>query len=188
MLDLVISGPAAPAAPTRDTSVVVRELFNGAERSVLAVGYAVYQGHRVFEALARRMEAVPDLSVRLCLDIRRPAGDTSDAAGVARRFVAQFRERDWPGDRLPAIYYDPRSISLDRDQRASLHAKCIVVDERIAFVSSANFTEAAQERNIEVGVVIQSSEVAARLARHFLALMQSGVLIQATGVREALAG
>lgn len=179
-LDLVISGPTSPAAPTRDTSVVVRELFAGAERSVLVVGYAVHQGHRVFEALARRMEAVPDLSVRLCLDIRRPPADTSDAADVARRFVANFREHDWPGERLPAIYYDPRSLSLGRGGRASLHAKCIVVDEWTAFVSSANFTEAAHERNIEVGVLIQSREAAARLARHFLALMQGGVLLEAS--------
>ena len=51
--------------------------------------------------------------------------------------------------------------------RASLHAKCVVVDKELAFVSSANFTEAAQTKNIEVGVTLRSAAFAKRLAEHF---------------------
>lgn len=43
-IDLVTSGPEAPGISNRDTSVVVRELFAHAKKSVLVVGYAVYQG------------------------------------------------------------------------------------------------------------------------------------------------
>jgi len=42
------------------------------------------------------------------------------------------------------------------------------------FVSSANFTEAAQERNIEVGLLIQSRALAERVRRFFDALVDSG--------------
>ncbi len=38
-IDLVISGPEAPGITDRDTSVVVRELFRHADRSVLVIGY-----------------------------------------------------------------------------------------------------------------------------------------------------
>src|SRR5437899_578463 len=41
VIDLVTSGPEGGAIASRDTSVVVRELFAGAEHSVLVVGYAV---------------------------------------------------------------------------------------------------------------------------------------------------
>ena len=63
----------------------------------------------------------------------------------------------------------PRSsVPGDRPYKAaSLHAKCIVVDKGLAFVSSANFTEAAQTKNIEVGVLIRSPAFARRLSEHF---------------------
>ena len=39
-IDLVTSGPEAPGISSRDTSVVVRELFAHSQKSVLVVGYA----------------------------------------------------------------------------------------------------------------------------------------------------
>jgi phosphatidylserine/phosphatidylglycerophosphate/cardiolipin synthase-like enzyme len=41
------------------------------------------------------------------------------------------------------------------------------------FVSSANFTEAAQKRNIEVGLLVRSAVVSERLSRFFEALVDS---------------
>jgi phosphatidylserine/phosphatidylglycerophosphate/cardiolipin synthase-like enzyme len=65
---------------------------------------------------------------------------------------------------------------LEGAKRASLHAKCVVVDEQMAFVSSANFTEAAQERNIEVGVLVRSQVLSTQIARHFDALVAAGLV------------
>ena len=88
-----------------------------------------------------------------------------------------------PGVRLPDVFYDPRSLETDAVKRASLHAKCIVVDRRRAFVSSANFTEAAQQRNLEVGVLVPSERFAATLADHFETLASAGLVkpLQFTG-------
>jgi phosphatidylserine/phosphatidylglycerophosphate/cardiolipin synthase-like enzyme len=63
-------------------------------------------------------------------------------------------------------------------RKAALHAKCVVIDGRAAFVSSANFTEAAQERNIEVGVLVRSEIVAERLINFFAALISTGAVRQ----------
>lgn len=52
VVDLVWTGPEAPEAPSRDTGVVVRELFTAAREHVLVAGYAVYQGKEVFQPLA----------------------------------------------------------------------------------------------------------------------------------------
>jgi hypothetical protein len=48
---------------SRDTSVVLGELFGSAQRSVLISTFVVRNGRAVFEGLARRMTDVPDLSV-----------------------------------------------------------------------------------------------------------------------------
>lgn len=71
---------------------------------------------------------------------------------------------------------------MEGPKRASLHAKCVVVDERMAFISSANFTEAAQIRNIEVGVLIRSEPFARQLAGHFMALADRRLLDRVPGI------
>jgi phosphatidylserine/phosphatidylglycerophosphate/cardiolipin synthase-like enzyme len=57
-----------------------------------------------------------------------------------------------------------------------MHAKVIVVDSAKVFISSANFTEAAQERNIEVGLVIRSNVLADQISNYFQSMVMRGVL------------
>jgi len=178
-VDLVTTGPELDGIDNRDTSVVVRDLFSGASSSVLIAGYAVYQGQQVFQALADRMLERPELSVRVVLDIQRGPGDTSAASEIIRRFAERFRSRQWPQERpLPEVYFDPRSLIPHGEKRACMHAKCVVVDQRIALISSANFTEAAQQRNIEVGLIVNSETLARRISRFFSLMISKGLLEQ----------
>ncbi len=178
--DLVISGPEVPGLPTRDTGVVVRELFRGAEKSVLVIGFAVYQGREVFEELAMRMQTLPELEVEFFLNIGRGYRDTTRDEDLLAKFVREFKTQHWPREtRLPAIYYDPRALRLEMRERAALHAKAIIVDGRQVFITSANFTEAAQERNIEVGLRLDDTNLASQLTRHFRGLRDEGVLSRA---------
>ncbi|HEV3004502.1 MAG TPA: hypothetical protein VGX78_08565, partial [Pirellulales bacterium] len=104
-IDLVTTGPDAPGVVNRDTSVVVRELFSAAQRTVLLAAYAVYQGQQVFRTLADRMQERPELQVRLFLDISRGPGDTTVASDFVRRFAERFKTRQWPRDRpLPEVF------------------------------------------------------------------------------------
>lgn len=177
LIDLVTTGPEAGTAASRDTGVVVRELFANANESVLVAGYAVYQGRRVFQALANRMLERPEMKVQLFLDVRRGPGDTSRADEVVKCFAEYFSRHDWPQERpLPELYYFPPSLEDSAEKRAALHAKCVIVDGQRVFVSSANFTEAAQNKNIEVGLLVNSSSIAERIARHFQFLLAQGML------------
>lgn len=179
-IDLVTSGPEAPGITNRDTAVVVRELFAHAKESVLVVGYAVYQGQQVFESLANQMMAVPGLDVRFFLNISRPDDDKTASEILVTRFKQRFKDKQWPpGCRLPEVYYDPRSVADKGPVRSSLHAKCVVVDAEYVFVSSANFTEAGQERNIEVGLNIRSKWLAEQLIRHFKLLHETKLALRA---------
>jgi phosphatidylserine/phosphatidylglycerophosphate/cardiolipin synthase-like enzyme len=175
-IDLVTTGPETGAVTNRDTRVVVSELFSAARSSVTVIGYAVYGGKQVFRALAERMEQVPDLDVRMYLDVQRRHIDTTRPDELVRRFAHRFRTEEWPGTRVPQIFDDPRSVLLDSSQPAGLHAKCIVVDRHTSFISSANFTGPAQLKNIEISVVIRSGSLAERLDGHFEALARNGAL------------
>lgn len=179
-IDLVTSGPEAPGISNRDTSVVVRELFAHAKKSVLLVGYAVYQGQQVFEALADRMETMPDLDVKFFLNISRPDRDTTPSEVLISQFKQRFKDKQWPiGCRLPEVFYDPRSVADEGSIHSSLHAKCVVVDLAQVFVSSANFTAAGQVRNIEVGLKIESESLACGIAAHFRHLHEHGLVARA---------
>jgi len=109
---------------------------------------------------------------RLCLNVRRAPGDTARSGALLRRFAKRFVKQQWPGPRVPEVFYDPRSLDAGDVSRASLHAKCVVVDGKRAFIGSANFTEAAQLRNIEIGLVAYRSDVASAVERHFDGLIQ----------------
>ena len=175
LYDLVLSGPDLPGVPMSDTAAVMHTLVTHAEREILLVGYAVYDGRRLFDPLARRMEERPELAVTLCLDIARPYGNDEPAAAIVSRFALDFRSRHWPWPTLPELWYDPRSLETG-EARASLHAKCVVVDRSEALVTSANFTAAAQRRNIELGVSIRYSPTVERLADYFAGLQHRGIL------------
>jgi phosphatidylserine/phosphatidylglycerophosphate/cardiolipin synthase-like enzyme len=176
IVDLVLSGPDVADFPTRDTAAVICEIIEAAGTEVLVAGYAIHNARRVFERLAHRMQERPDLRVTLVVDIGRPWSDTSLDSQVVARFAHEFRTKHWPWHPMPPIYYDPRSLSMANDKRSAMHAKCVVVDRQIAFITSANLTEAAQERNIEVGVAVRDAPLAARLVGWFEGLIVARVL------------
>ena len=174
-IEVVTTGPDV-SLDSRDTAVVTRELFAKAKRHVLAVGYAVHQGDLVFRTLAERLDQIEGLNARICLDISRKPGDTSVPEDIIARFAERFTRTEWPGKRLPQVYFDPRSLVGPSKTRTSLHAKCIVVDGSAALVTSANFTQAAHERNIELGLYIKNSSVSQQIEEHFAKLILKGHL------------
>lgn len=177
-VDLVATSPLDVPDACRDTSAVVQSLFAAAEQSVDVVGYAIYQGREVFRVLADRMQDVPNLQVRMFLNVVRPTGDTSTPREIVRRFAHRFVERDWPaGKRLPNLYYDPRAVGAEPSRRASLHAKVVIVDDCRCFISSANFTEAGHQRNIEIGVRLESGLWAGELRQFLNTLLRSNIFL-----------
>jgi len=174
--DLVWSGPRAPGVPARDTRQVIEELIRGATMSLWISSYAYFDGPRAFATLAEQMAAEPTLNVRLLLNVPRPRGDTSAPDALVARFAHQFWTRDWPGKRRPEVYYAPAALGVE-GLKGVLHAKAVVADEERLFVTSANLTEAAFDHNIEAGLLVRDPALAKGMVRHFVGLIQKGVLV-----------
>jgi hypothetical protein len=167
-------------AGSRDTAVVCRELFRDAESSVVLSTFSLghkaaageSRGNPVLKPLAERMLARPGLTVRLFVNLRRLSHmDGASDRDVEDAFVAWFRRDIWPWERLPEVYYDSRSLTSFGEETACLHAKCVVVDDARAFITSANLTEAAHERNIEAGVLLDDALFARHMRRQFESLI-----------------
>lgn len=188
-VELVWSGPDAPGTAPRDTAVVVRTLCAAAKRSVLIAnfafdrardGEALTRARALWQPLADAMDTRPELAVRIFANVERkdePGSGDSDPSLWVNRFRSHFTNYLWPGRRLPELFYDPRSLASDPGERAILHAKCIVVDGARVFLTSANFTQAGQHRNLEAGLLLEDPALARDLTAQFDALLQASALL-----------
>jgi phosphatidylserine/phosphatidylglycerophosphate/cardiolipin synthase-like enzyme len=184
-VDLVWTGPDAPSSEARYTGLVVRQLFERAREHVIIGGYSFDHGADLFAPLHRVMvehgvttEIFVDIGqmdtslrrwarserrdIRERLKLLRSAREQSTTE-YADAVVAWFIDAQWPfGEPCPTVHYDVRTA--ERHARVSLHAKCVIVDQRYTLITSANFTDRGHSRNIEAGVVIDDVAFARRLA------------------------
>jgi cardiolipin synthase A/B len=155
-VDVVVTGPDSPAAPVRLTSEVVRQLISGALHRVTLVSYAAYQMPSIIAAL----DDAVSRGVRVDLILESP--EHLDGGGGAAAY-AKYRVYHWPADQR-----DP--------PEAKLHAKAVIVDSRDVLLTSANMTNAAYDKNIELGLLCRGGGTAGRVQKHFDALIARGVL------------
>ena len=174
--DLVVSGPDVPGVPTADTYSVVQSLFQEATSEVVVAGYAFYNGKTLFERLHEQRIRNPALKIIFHVDVPRRHGDTTSPEGLVKKYVDEFRLKHWPWEPLPELYFDPRALESDSKIRASLHAKVVSIDRRKLLITSANFTEAAQQKNIELGVLCSLPYLAERVCSYFEGLRRQGLL------------
>jgi phosphatidylserine/phosphatidylglycerophosphate/cardiolipin synthase-like enzyme len=160
-LDLVWSGPESAQAQSRDTGQVLRELFESAERHVIIAGFAFWGASTIFDVLHRRA-LLKQLTIEFFIHL--------DQTGKNQQMTpANFFQYTWPwSDVIPIVHYDARADS--DEAQGSMHAKCVVVDDASAFITSANFTSAAQTTNVEVGVLVRDSEFAQRVSAQWRSL------------------
>lgn len=134
-------GPVMPAV--RSTGAVAREIIDGAQRSLLVVGYSVTVDASLAGLAAQTVSAMASAAARGAVVTAILHRDPRNREALLR---------GWP----PA--HDPPGIftwpEREGDEMASLHAKVLVADARDALVTSANLTYHGLEANVEVGVRI----------------------------------
>jgi phosphatidylserine/phosphatidylglycerophosphate/cardiolipin synthase-like enzyme len=155
-VDVVVTGPDSPIAPVRLTSEVVRELIASATHRVMLVSFAAYQLPSVIAAL----DAAVARGVRV--DLVLESAEHLEGGGGANAY-AKYRTYEWP-------------TTLREPPQAKLHAKAVIVDGHDVLFTSANMTNAAYDKNIELGVLCRGGTTAARVQKHFDALIAEGVL------------
>lgn len=170
-IQLVWTSPDEQGPHVRDTSVVVGQLLSEARQSLWVSTYSIFNGHEVFLPIEEAWSYRPELEVVLILNV--PPNE--DAA--IEKYAWSFWKYHWPWTRKPAVFYDPRGPEKASGSSACQHAKCILVDGVTAFITSANFTESAHKRNIELGVLFRENpKVAHSIRSKFQSLIQNGFL------------
>jgi phosphatidylserine/phosphatidylglycerophosphate/cardiolipin synthase-like enzyme len=158
-LEVVWSGPEGEV-DVRLTYAVLIEVIRSAQRRLTLVSFAAHRVKEVTEALKTAVGA--GVEVRVVLD-----GGTE----AVRAFNAS--------DGIALYTWPPTLLSEHDPQHASLHVKAAIADDQIAFVTSANLTGYALDRNMELGLLVREGEVPRLLAAHFEGLISRGVLVRA---------
>lgn len=174
--ELVWTGPERANATARDTAVVLRALFERAQRQVILAGYDFTRGRSLLEPLwvAMRDRGV---DARFFVHIAQPSETPHEPVAYGNHAAHAVLEQVWTfGDPRPRVYYDARALAPY--PRFNMHAKCVVVDGESALVTSANFTLRAHEQNTECGVLLEEPTFAHHLARQWLGLIDAGLVIE----------
>lgn len=168
-IDLVWTGPKTEFVPTRRTEQVLLELIELAEKRIFLVSFVTYGIPVLEQALMDAMGRGVELSILI---------ERGEDEGGKLSFdpVAKLKA-NLPG---ASLYVWPPE-NRERDQNGNfgaVHAKCAVADGRMAFLTSANLTGAALEKNMELGVLIKGGVIPMAVQRHFDALKTTREIIE----------
>jgi cardiolipin synthase A/B len=169
-IELLWSGPSpASELPARRIDQILYDLANSATREILLVTFAAYRVKLLTEALSSAVSR--GVSVRLVLEF-----ETASKGQLSMDAVKAF---PWELISKADIFYWPlKARGLNEfGKPGKLHAKIAVVDNH-ALLSSANLTDDAFNRNLEIGTLISGGEIPERLRNHFGALISSATLVR----------
>ena len=160
-LDVVWTGPETGRAAGRLTAATVTDLIGQARREILIVSYATHSEPAIEAALAAAAGQGVEITI---LAERHADNPVYTATGTPFPGLQALRLR-WPASRRPV--------------GAALHAKILVVDQRLALVGSANFTGRGMESNLECGILIRGGPQPGAILDHIAELRARGYLERA---------
>lgn len=162
--ELVWTGPTTGVVPVRRTEQVICEVVESAFVELFLVSFVAYRA----EIVVRSLKAAHERGVRIkiLLEADQEHGGTLD--------FDSFRHlrRELPD----AEFYGWKQ--RDSENHGSVHAKCAVADDKLAFVSSANLTGAAMDRNMEVGVLVKGGKLPVQLSQHMWELIRRRIITE----------
>lgn len=167
-VSVVWTGPETFAVPVRRTDQALLQLIAMARERLIIVSFAVYKVPDVAAALIACAQRGCNVAVIVESEAESGGKVTFEMSKALGSEVAEHaRLYTWPQRLRPDV---------GNGKSASLHAKCAVADRKRLLVSSANLTEYAFTKNMELGLLVEGGEVPARVQAHLEALIQRDIL------------
>jgi cardiolipin synthase len=165
-VELVWTGPTTRFVPTRRTEQVLLDLIGSARTDLFLVSFVAYDVTSVVTALNDASSR--GVRLRMLLEASSAQGGTLnyDPSAIMRACVPSAELFTW-------------KIRAEDFVEGKVHAKVAVVDRSRAFITSANLTEHALEKNMEAGVLLNGGPTPRTLIEHLEALIGVGILTPA---------
>lgn len=156
--ELVWTGPTTPFVSARRTEQALLQVINAAKQTLFITSFVAYDVSTIVKALNAASERGVIVSMLLELSQDHGGSITFDVIGKMRVQVPSARLYAW------------------RDKAGSfsdghVHAKVAVADDHSCFITSANLTGFAMDRNMEAGLLISGGVIPRMLDEHLRALV-----------------
>jgi phosphatidylserine/phosphatidylglycerophosphate/cardiolipin synthase-like enzyme len=162
-VQLVWTGPDLNLVPVRRSEQILLELVNSAQSSLFLVSFVLVNIPTIEDAIRQALERGVD--VRMLLESEDKEGSNSfrDTIKRLQSVIPGLTLYVWPRERRESI----------EGGFARVHAKCVVADQLSAFVTSANLTSAALDKNIEMGVHIHGGNIPQTIYQQFIGMIRA---------------
>lgn len=162
-VELVWTGPTTPFVATRRTEQVLLDLIQHAKSELFIVSFVAYDVPSVITALNAAIDRGVETRILVEASLIMGGSLLVDPVATMRSCV--------PSALLYAWTDRPHPFTNGR-----VHAKVAVADDHTAFLTSANLTGHAFEKNMEAGILVTGGHVPSRLQAHLRALIETKVI------------
>ncbi|WP_324255705.1 DISARM system phospholipase D-like protein DrmC [Klebsiella pneumoniae] len=162
-MELVWTGPTTPFVSARRTEQALLQVISTAERTLFITSFVAYDVSTIVKALNAANERGVMISILLELSQEKGGSLNFDTIEKMRMQVPSARLYVWHNKANE--YYG-----------GCVHAKVAVADVYECFITSANLTGHAMEKNIEAGVLISGGSIPKQLNEHLFSLIQTKVI------------
>ncbi len=165
IVDMVWTGPKTGMVASRHTEQVLLEVISSATEQLFLVSFVAYNIDSIIKALQNAVGQNVVISILLESSVVHGGKISTDSILMIQKLLPTAKIYAW----------NPKSKN-DGASKGAVHAKCAVADGKLAFVTSANLTSAAMERNLELGVLVRGGKLPDELHRHLDALVATGIV------------
>lgn len=165
-MEMVWTGPSTGQVAVRHTEQVLCEVIEAAKRRLFLVSFVAYEVDSIIRALRVAIGRQVQIEVLLESSDKHGGRVTHDSIKAMKNILPSIDVYVWSSGKK----------SLPGQLSGAVHAKCAVADGELAFITSANLTSAAMERNMELGVLVKGGELPFELHRHLEALIATKVI------------
>ena len=165
-IQMVWTGPNTGLVASRSTYQVLLDVINSAESKLFMTSFVAYKIDKVMKALENALGKGVRVDILLELSTKEGGKVDADSIETFKKSVPSANIYAW------------KSVTdSEGGWTGAVHAKCAVADGKMAFITSANLTSAALERNMELGVLFCGGRIPDKLSRHLEALVATGVIL-----------
>jgi cardiolipin synthase A/B len=161
-VEMVWTGPSTGMVPVRHTEQVLCEVIDSARNRLFVVSFVAYQVSSIIKALQEAVGRQVQVDILLESSTDRGGKVTVDSFKTMKAAVPSANLYAWNSE---------KGKKASADAMGSVHAKCAVSDGKLAFITSANLSTAAMERNMELGVLVRGGHLPEELHKHLEALV-----------------
>jgi cardiolipin synthase A/B len=162
-IELVWTGPTTPFVSARRTEQALLQVINTADMTLFITSFVAYDVSSIVKALNAASDRGVAISMLLESSLDHGGSIKMDVIGKMRILVPYARLYAWQNK--SEEFFDGR-----------VHAKVALADSRTCFITSANLTGHAMEKNIEAGVLISGGQIPRILNEHLLSLINTGII------------